>query len=99
QPAHPVRGEETAEPLARPDHRFVDRRPGFDLLVGPDLHAGANAGAVPHDAVVTDHAVLLDQRRVLQRHVAADDRLTQPGTLSDVRVRPDDAVAHLRVVI
>ena len=52
-----------------------------------------------HHALVSDHAVLLDERRVLQRHVAADDRLTQPRTLTDVRVRPDDAVAHLRVVI
>src|SRR5713101_3642233 len=99
QADEPVGGEQPSLVVTGPDDAFVYRRPGLDLLIGPELHSGIDGAALTDDDVIADHGPLLEQAAILDGDVAADDRLAQPRILADVGVGPDNGVADLGVLV
>ena len=99
QAPHPPAAEQRALPPALPHDRGVDDRPRLDGLVGVDLDALVDDGAVADEALLAEDDALLGPGPPPQVGRPADDAAPQRGGRPDVDVVVDDRPRQGGVVL
>ena len=96
---HAKAREERTAALVAPDNAVLDRGPGLDFLVRPELDVRVEYAALAQYAVVANHDALIRYDVGLDTALAGHNHPPQLARFPDVVIAPDDAALDPVVVI
>jgi hypothetical protein len=95
---HPARSEKAARRAPFTHDALSDDRTRFNGTGRVDPYSGLDQRSGPHDDLVTQDRLLLDDRAALQGRASTEDGPRDPCVMTDVRPVQQDAARDMRVV-